>query len=79
MYYYQNHNCQNNRSSKIENHDFTRTCKDKLNKRKLKFCQGFRSKKLSEFYNNLINGNDKIIPDEFVHKEIKRHPNFKSN
>ena len=55
---------------------FTKIFKDGLNERKLKFYQALRSQELSEYYNSLINGHDKFVPDKFCPK-IKIHPNLK--
>ena len=38
---------------------------------------GFRSQKLSECYNSLISGDDKLVPDKFHPKINKTTPRFK--
>ena len=55
---------------------FKTTILQELNKTKLKFYQEFRSQELSEYYNRLICGDHKFVPEEFCPKINRNTPEF---
>lgn len=62
--------------SRNENSDQTNVFKNELNERKITFYKGFRSQQLSEYYNTLISGEQKFVPDKFRPRVNKNTPEF---